>query len=129
MDDEFPIDRIAMAASAGAPLEDLDAALDELLTRPDREKLRVGVEHQRIMIYCERRRPPAECAALLDRYLVLDNELPLRADTVDVACALVPELAPRYLDAMIAQLEADTSGSRRVAERLERLRGRRAKIG
>ena len=125
---EFPLDRISMMAAEGAPLEEIDAALDVFLTLPDREDYRASVEHDRVVIYCERRRPLEECEALLERYLAVDNDLALRADTVDVVYAIRPEIAPRHLDAMIAQLEADTSGSPRVAGRLERLRGRRAKI-
>ena len=131
-DHEFPLDRIAILDTQKAPLEEIDAALDALLTRPDGEALRVGVEHERVIIHCSRKRPVAECDALLARYMTIENDLPLRADTVDLAYVLRPELDPRHLDAMISQLIAarprPQQAKSRHRARLKRLLKRRTMI-
>lgn len=131
-DHEFPLDRIAILDTRDAPLEEINAALDELLARPDGDALRVGVEHERVIIHCRRNRPVTECEALLASYMTIDNDLPLRADTVDLAYVLRPELDPQYLDAMISQLIAaqprPQQAKSRLKARLKRLLKRRTMI-
>lgn len=103
------------------PFETIIAALDRCLLQPGAEELRPAVEHTRVSVYCNHGRPPEECARVLDRYLSVESDLVLRADTVWLACSLVPALRPHYLEAQIEALQ-DAPPDPRVEKRLHELR-------
>jgi hypothetical protein len=118
-----------------APFDEVIAKLDECSTLPGGEALRPSIEHMRVSIHCAYRRPLDECVRVLERYLAIQPALPPRAIAVTVACSAWPELVSRYLDPIIAELEAPASADPVVENTLQhayrvrrRLRGERPMV-
>jgi hypothetical protein len=89
-----------------APFEEVLAKIDGCLAQPGTDAARASIEHFRVRAYTMHGRPADECAAVIDAFLALQPELTHRAQVVLAACGLRPELAPRYLDAIVADVEA-----------------------
>lgn len=102
----FFLDHVVWLVAQKAPFEQVIKALDDCVARPDTEIPRTAIEHRRVLTYCHYERPVEEVISVLDSYLAIQNDLLERADTVSLACASFPELIPKYLDPVIADLES-----------------------
>lgn len=105
-----------------APFEQVIAKIDECSSLPGADRLRPSIEHYRVTAYSSYGRPVDECIQVLDAYVALQPSLPARAVAVLAVCGERPELAPRYLDATVAEVEAAVSGAPADAELASLLR-------
>ena len=88
-----------------APFDDVIAKVDECLALPGSDAYRPSIEHYRVTAYSSYGRPVDECIQVIDAYVALQPSLPARAAAVLAACGEHPELAARYLDSMVAEVE------------------------
>lgn len=88
-----------------APFDQVIAKIDECLALAPNHEYRASIEHYRVSAYATYGRPEAEVAAVIDDYIAIQPSVVARAQAVLAACSVRPELAPRYLDAVIGELE------------------------
>lgn len=88
-----------------APFEEVVAKIDQCLELEPSDEYRASIEHFRVRAYAMYGRPVDEVEDVLDSFLELQPALTHRAQVLLAACGLRPELAPRYLDEVIADLE------------------------
>ena len=104
------------------PFEEVMAKIDECRAMAGADADRASLEHFRVRACTMYQRPVDECTAAIEAFLALRPELAHRAQVVLAACGLRPELAPRYLDAVVAEVEeaaAAASDSQSLAGLLE----------
>jgi hypothetical protein len=121
-----------------APFDEVIAKIDECLALPGGDAYRPSIEHYRVTAYSSYGRPAGECIPVIDAYLALQPSLPARAAAVLAACGERPELAARYLDSMVAEVEGaslaapdddELASLLQHAYRVrQRVRGERAKV-
>jgi hypothetical protein len=87
------------------PFDEVVAAIDACLAMPGSDAYRASIEHYRVSACVAHGRPVDECMAVIDAYTAIQPSLAARAQAVLAACGMRPELAPRYLDALIGELE------------------------
>ena len=88
-----------------APFDEVIAKIDECLALAPSDEYRASIEHYRVSAHAMYGRPVDETAAVIDRYIAIQPSLMARAQALLGACGARPELAPRYLDAVIGELE------------------------
>ena len=88
-----------------APFDEVIARIDECLALAPNDAYRASIEHYRVSAHAMYRRPEAEVAAVIDNYIAIQPSCVARAQAILAACGMQPELAPRYLDAVIGDLE------------------------
>ncbi len=88
-----------------APFDDVIAKVDECLSLPGSDAYRPSIEHYRVTSYSSYGRPVDECIQVIDAYVAIQPYLPARAVAVLAACGERPELAARYLDSIVAEVE------------------------
>lgn len=118
-----------------APFAQVIAKIDECLALAPSDEYRASLEHYRVSVYANCGRPVDECLAVIDNYIAIQPSLAARAQALLAACGMRPELAPRYLDAVITELEG-AAPTDPVAEKAlqgayrlrQRLRGEHAKV-
>jgi hypothetical protein len=94
-----------------APFEEVIAKIDECLSLPGGDELRPSIEHYRVTAYSSYGRPVDECIQVIEAYRAIQPSLPARAVAILAVCGERPELAPRYLDATVAEVEAAASAA------------------
>ena len=97
------VDRALARQAPYAELMDAVAACEAL---PGAEAFAPGIALRRFSIAVSHKRPSAEVEDALARYLPVAPTLVDRALRTLSACADYPELAARYLDPLVAELEA-----------------------
>jgi hypothetical protein len=111
-----------------APFEDVVTIIDSCLSLPGADELRASIERHRVRAYVTYQRPADEVSAVLDAFLALETDVTPRAVATLAACGQIPELAPRYLDPIIAEVDAAASADASLAGLLAHARQVRERL-